>query len=252
MNWTGLEARPAAHSRLALAISLVVLLPGCIHPQPELPSTPTWDNLQEEYPQSFFYRLPASEKVAALTFDDGPSVISDEILDLLDRYEIRATFFWQGNNLENHQAIVRRAIADGHTIGQHSWDHPHVAQIRPRALLTAQILPTVRAFRELFGHQPRYYRPPFGEISVSQLEAISRLGLQTVGWSITSLDWDEERNSATEIADRVLSELHPGAIILMHDYRRQDEDRAILDAIEQIIVSGNKNGYRWVTIEELR
>lgn len=236
---------------IALTAFSAVLLGSCAHTQPETRATQTWEDLQRQHPQSFLYRAPSSEKVAALTFDDGPSGLSSDILDLLARHQVKATFFWQGNNLAEHRAIVRRAIAEGHTIGQHSWDHPHVAQMTPRVLLRNQILPTDRAFLELFGHQPRFYRPPFGEINTSQLDAISRQGLLTVGWSITSLDWDEERNSAREVADKVLSELHPGAIILMHDYQRQDDGRAILEAIKQIIVSGNENGYRWVTLDEL-
>ena len=236
---------------VALISSLTFLLTGCVHAESEPSPAQSWENLQRDYPQSFLYRGASSDKVAALTFDDGPSELSVEILDLLARHEVKATFFWQGNNLAQHQAVVRRAIAEGHTVGQHSWDHPHVARIAPGRLLRTQILPTNRAFVELFGHKPRFYRPPFGETNVEQLDAISRNGLQTVGWSITSLDWDDERNSTKEVADRVLLELHPGAIILLHDYQRPDQGRAILEAIEEIIVSGKKEGFRWVNLTEL-
>lgn len=235
----------------ALATATALLLTGCVHSQSERTVTPTWEDLQREHPQSFLYRIPTDEKIAALTFDDGPSEMSDDILDLLARHGVKATFFWQGNNLADHQEIVRRAIAEGHTVAQHSWDHPHVAQFTPDTLLRTQILPTNRAFQELFGRTPKFYRPPFGEINPEQLDAISRQGLQTVGWSITSLDWDNQRNSANEMADRVLSELHPGAIILMHDYQRPYQGRAILEAIEDILVVGRQRGFRWVSLSEI-
>lgn len=210
---------------------------------------PSWDDWQLQYEGNFLYKLDKQEKLIALTFDDGPSPVSEQVLDLLEEKDVLATFFWQGNNLRGHPSTIARAMADGHAIANHSWDHPHGDQLSPTALLRRQILPTQKVFNQLTGWEPNLYRPPFGAITEEQLSRLSECGLVVVGWSITSLDWDYSQNSADEIEKRVLGALHPGAIILFHDVYHGDSASGLLGALEVIIDEARQQGYQFVPID---
>lgn len=245
------QPRIRVGTRVAILLSLTLLAVGCTHSSLAPVDAGSWSALERAYPGAFLQRVDTDRRVVALTFDDGPSELSGELLDLLAEHQVKATFFWQGNNLARYPELVRRAIDEGHTVGQHSWDHPHVAETAPEILWSEQLGPTNDEFLRVAGHRVYYYRPPFGETNSAQLSLISSHGIRTIVWSITSLDWDERRNSSDQIVERVISQLHPGAIILMHDYPRDDGGQAVLAAVEEIIETGKDQGYGWVSIDEL-
>lgn len=236
--------------RIGPASAILLALNGCTT-TPVYTDQLTWEELQSLSRGDFVYRGSSGRKEASLTFDDGPSRHSELILDVLRRHGVRGTFFWQGKNFSAHQPTVARAIAEGHQIGNHSWNHPNSLGRTPRQLWQQQVEPTGKLFRKLTGQQMQYFRPPFGAITERQVAFLARRGMVTVGWSITSLDWDDSRNDRDEVVAKVLGELHPGAIILLHDYERPDDAPAMLEALETIIQTGRLRGYRWVTVNKL-
>ena len=228
-----------------------LVVASCAHRENAPAGAETWSNLQSQHPSGFIYKAETESAVAALTFDDGPSELSGKLLDLLSERGVKATFFWQGNNLARFPNILRRAIAEGHTVGQHSWDHSHVSNMDPELLWSTQIEATNREFRRVANHEVIYYRPPFGEINANQTRFLTERRIVSVGWSITSLDWDDERNSPDQVANRVLSELHPGAVVLLHDYPRGENEHAFLGAVTRIIDTGEQRGFKWVNLQVL-
>lgn len=207
--------------------------------------------LSISYPQSVFFKGPDNTKVLALTFDDGPSEITLPILDLLDRYHVKATFFWQGKNLIKYPEAVNRAIKAGHEVGNHSWDHPNCYDMSPTDLWSQQLLPTFSVYDSLFNIKPKSYRPPYGAVTENQLAHLVEKDVQTILWSVSTLDWDVKRNSSKELVERFEQGLHPGAIILLHDVDFNNTAPSKLQAIEKMIKKAEKENYSFMTVSDM-
>lgn len=153
----------------------------------------------------------------ALTFDDGPNpLVTPQILDLLDEYDQRATFFVCGMAADRHPELVREAHLRGHSIGGHSWDHPHsgIRGLGDREW-KRQVDDTCQILSALIGSPLRWFRPPRGIIDRTTWERLRRQGLTTVMWSIDG--WDCKLRDPTVIAANVLRDLEPGSVVLLHD-----------------------------------
>ncbi|WP_333834411.1 polysaccharide deacetylase family protein [Rubrimonas sp.] len=186
----------------------------------------------------------------ALTFDDGPDPKTTPVLlDLLARLGVKATFFVVGARVEQHPELVARIAAEGHEIGNHSWDHPSLSGL-PGAEVEDQLIRTREALR---GHCGVLMRPPFGDASLAVNAMARRLGYKIVIWDVVGRDWYDDDSDA--IAQRVLKQAHPGAIVLLHDtlyhyHAEEYGDRApVFAAIERVIQS--LPGWRFVTVSEL-
>ncbi len=150
----------------------------------------------------------------ALTFDDGPSPTeTPAMLDRLDELGLRASFFCTGTNVEAYPELVAEIIGRGHCVGTHGYTHGHHLLHGPR-WAADQVARSVDALGAA-GAVPRWYRPPYGQLSGPSALAARRSGLAVVLWSV----WGREWTSATpeEVAARVISGLAPGAIVLLHD-----------------------------------
>ena len=151
----------------------------------------------------------------ALTFDDGPHpAYTPDVLRVLRRHRVPATFFVIGENAAHHPDLVRDIAADGHLIANHSWSHPQLdllsaARIRRELGATCDLLAT------LLGEPPRWARAPYGAWHRPSLEICAELGMEPLGWSIDTDDW--RRPGTTAIATAVLHNAHPGAVVLAHD-----------------------------------
>jgi len=205
----------------------------------------------KNYPEHVLYQGPEDNRFIALTFDDGPTEITASIFDLLEKHQVKATFFWQGKNLIERPEVVRRAINSGHEFGNHSWDHPNCIDMNPKELWNEQLQPTNSIYDSLFGQDVKLYRPPYGAVSESQLDYIREKDIITVLWSLSTLDWDVERNSANEIFERFQSAVYPGAIVLLHDMDFGNTAAEKLEGLERIIFYGRAEGYSFLTIPEL-
>jgi peptidoglycan-N-acetylglucosamine deacetylase len=171
----------------------------------------------------------------ALTYDDGPDPRSTPaFLTLLERYDVRATFFVLGRHLGD-RALLRDMAAAGHEIGVHGWDHRPVALHGPVALRDG-LVRTRDLVEDATGHPVRWYRPPYG-VTTGSRWAAGRAGLQTVRWSAWGRDW-ERRATAASVTRLVTAQLRPGGCVLLHDSDRTSAPgswRATLGATERLL-----------------
>jgi peptidoglycan-N-acetylglucosamine deacetylase len=181
----------------------------------------------------------------AMTFDDGPSPeTTPRLLDILKQRNIKATFFMIGQNAERNPEIVKRILAEGHEIGNHSWTHPQLSKLSDQRV-TEEITKTQDAIKNACGYTPVILRPPYGAITSRQKEWIEKqFGLSIIMWSVDPFDW--KRPGASVIEQRILAGARPGAIILSHDIHKQTVDAmpATLDALAQ-------KGFKFVTVSQL-
>jgi len=213
----------------------------------------TDSNLREEIPQQFQgkiirkVRLKNPEKVIALTFDDGP--VGDttlQILDILEQYQVKATFFWVGANLQQYPYVGRTIIRQGHAIGNHSWSHSSEEMSDEVAAL--EIEDTSRLIVDLTGMQTRLFRPPLGYLENGLVTYAQKQNYAIILWSIDSGDGVGYAGVKT-IANNVVNNAHSGGIVLLHDapwYRQKT-----VEALPQIIEGLRSQGYHFVTLPEL-
>jgi peptidoglycan/xylan/chitin deacetylase (PgdA/CDA1 family) len=183
----------------------------------------------------------------ALTFDDGPSVpYTGQVLDVLKREHVHATFFLCGENAVQHPELVRRILAEGHEIGNHTWSHPWL-YLMPRERIADEIDRTQDALEKITGRRPRLFRPPFGVRWFTLWPLLRERGLTMVMWSARGYDG---RYDADGMARVTLQQLTPGGIILLHDgfeTRAASEiDRAAtVAALPKIIAGARRAGFRF-------
>ena len=181
----------------------------------------------------------------AMTFDDGPSPeTTPRLLDILKQRNIKATFFMIGQNAERNPAIVKRILAEGHEIGNHSWTHPQLSKLSDDRV-TEEINKTQNAIKDSSGYTPVLMRPPYGAITARQKDWIEKqFGLNVIIWSVDPFDW--KRPGASVIEERILAGARPGAIVLSHDIHKQTVDAmpATLDALAA-------KGFKFVTVSQL-
>ncbi|MFI5351276.1 MAG: polysaccharide deacetylase family protein [Elusimicrobiota bacterium] len=194
--------------------------------------------------------LPGGPRQVALTFDDGPSVpFTGQVLDILRKNHIHATFFLCGANAERYPELVRRIKAEGHEIGNHTYSHPYL-YLMEREKIAEEIDRTQDVLEKISGRRPRLFRPPFGVRWFSLWPLLRERGLTMVLWSIRGYDGDL---GASAIAQKTLSQLQPGGIILLHDgfetrLPGQVDRSATVRALPAIISGIRRAGYKFVPI----
>ncbi len=201
------------------------------------------------YQGSYFIEGLNHEKFIALSFDDGPSQYTTEILDVLEQAEVPASFFWQGKSLAVYQAVIERAIAAGHTVANHSWNHANGMSYNGDELWQQQVSPTNDEFQQLFKLTPRFYRPPYGEITDKQIEYLAAKGMKVLLWSVDSRDWNPALNSVDNIESALINNQHEEVITLMHDAGGNRQNT--VDSLPAIIEHYKGQGYRFVNLETL-
>lgn len=177
----------------------------------------------------------------ALTFDDGPhQTCTPALLDGLKQRGVKATFFLMGENISGKEALVQRMQEEGHLIGNHSYRHIQMTKEGADQACT-EIEQTEKIIQSITGKRPEYLRPPYGAWN-EQLEC--RVNLTTVLWNVDSLDW--KLQNTERIVRRVEKDVKNGDIILMHDIFPTSVEAAL-----QIVDDLQKQGYEFVTVEEL-
>ncbi len=186
------------------------------------------------------------EKLVALTFDAAwGAEDTDQIIAVLDKYNVKATFFIVGDWVRKYPDAVRKFAAKGHDIANHSDRHPHVTQMSKEAL-KKDIMAAHAAIKEVTGKETNLYRPPYGEYNNTVIEAARECNYHTIQWDVDSLDWKEYGLEA--LINRVVNHknLRPGSIILLHNGSKYTAQA--LDAIIRGILD---KGYKIVPISEL-
>ncbi|MFD5324739.1 polysaccharide deacetylase family protein [Streptomyces sp. NPDC127092] len=183
----------------------------------------------------------------ALTFDDGPDpVYTRQVLEILDRYGARATFFCVGHHVAALPDEVRRIAAAGHELGNHSWSHPFLFDLTPDEL-GEQIDRTAEALDGLTGVAPAWFRPPYGALSPEVLAALEKHPVALTMWDVDARDWS--RPGAERIAATVLEGAGPGSVVLMHE-GAGDRGQTV-QALPSIVEGLLERGLELVTVSEL-
>lgn len=231
--------------RIALFVSLMLL--GCSG----------FLLLMGVLPQNSFYghtivKAETDRKIVALTFDDGPyGPYTQELLQVLENKNVKATFFMVGDNAFNNQQLVRLVNAKGHEIALHAGKHRDFLKLGPEAL-AADIESGKATLEWLTGEKVKYIRPPHGFRDWNVMQQIRLAGLQAVNWSVIPRDWTNP--GADVIADRVCGNIFPGAIVLLHDgdspARKASREQTV-KATAMIIDRLRQDGYEFVTVSQL-
>lgn len=207
--------------------------------------------LQQRYPDVLVLSGDGTENNVALTFDDGPDPrFTPQILDLLAEYDVKATFFVMGARANEYPELVRRIKDEGHAIGNHTYWHPNLVEEGSLSTMVNEIQRTEDTLAQIMGTRTTLFRAPYGFLNNELVEGIRDLNYSIVGWSVDSLDWQE--SAPDVIAYNVLSQIHPGAIILMHDGATWEGDRTnTIKSLRQIIPTLKEQGMDFVTVPEL-
>ena len=195
------------------------------------------------------YLGDTKEKVLYLTFDAGyENGCTAKILDVLQKHEVSAAFFLVGNYLEKNGDLVRRMVAEGHIVGNHTMHHPDMSKISDKAAFSKELSDLEALFKEITGETiPKYYRPPQGSYSEDNLRMAKELGYKTVFWSLAYVDWNNDKQPTAEYAfSKLLPRTHNGAVVLLHSTSQTNAE--ILD---QLLARWKEMGYRFGTLEEL-
>ena len=194
-----------------------------------------------------FSGTTACGKKIALTFDDGPHPYKTmQILDLLDKFGVKATFFIIGENAEYYPEIVAEEAVRGHELANHSFTHPRLSRLTD-AEISAEIERADAAIKKASGVTPRLFRPPEGAYSENVVKTAAQLGKTTIIWTVDTLDWAKTARDA--IVENVKASVTSGSIILFHDYTHKDAHT--LEALEVIVPYLQGEGYEFVTVSEL-
>ena len=194
-----------------------------------------------------YYHGRRNQKTVALTFDDGPHPrYTEEILAVLAAYDVHATFFFIGMNVESHPEIARRVCLAGHEIGNHTYSHPVMKQTDP-ATVEAEINRTDALLRDIGCEAVELFRPPQGLFDEELPALLRRISKKAILWNIDTRDW--EHPSSGDILTNIESNLRGGDIILFHDF--VSGESSTVPAIKKLIPALLERGYRFVTVSEL-
>ena len=184
-----------------------------------------------------------------LTFDAGyENGCTEKILDVLEKHQVKAAFFLVGNYIEKNEDLVRRMVADGHIVGNHTMHHKDMQKLSSKEEFSREL----RDLEELFYQvtktpMPKYYRPPQGTYSQENLKLAKELGYRTVFWSLAYVDWNNDSQPTREQAfSKLLPRIHSGAIVLLHSTSQTHGE--ILD---ELLTKWEEMGYRFGSLEEL-
>jgi peptidoglycan/xylan/chitin deacetylase (PgdA/CDA1 family) len=198
--------------------------------------------------------VETTTQIAALTFDDGPDpVCTPKLLDLLAKYDARATFFMVGTSARKYPDLVKRVAEAGHAVGNHTWNHPSLPSVSGRERRRQ-----IRACRDAAGgFQQRLFRPPYGHLNLSARLDILRLNYKVITWNLVVDDWLD--NDAVRMGERLIEGISPGGIVCLHDSVNRDRQvdgvpqpdrQQMLEAVE-ILLERLSGDFRFVTVPEL-
>lgn len=185
-----------------------------------------------------------SEKKISITFDDGPDAkITPRVLELLDQYKVKATFFCIGNHIESNKDLIKLIDQKGHLIGNHTYSHERWFDLHPSHKMKSDIEKTNGLIFESINKKTKLFRPPYGVTNPSLKKAIKDFNFHTIGWSIRSFDTIK---STEETLNRIKKRLSPGDIILFHDNREH-----IVDILTLFLEYVKNENYSIVPLDEL-
>lgn len=213
-------------------------------------SKPTGNVSQEELKKyDAYYVGEDTEKVIYLTFDAGfENGNTEPILDALKKHNVKATFFVVGHYLESAPELVKRMVDEGHTVANHTYNHPDMSKISDKASFQKEVDDVAALFKEITGQEmTKFYRPPQGKYSESNLGMAKEMGYETFFWSLAYVDWyQDDQPTKEEAFEKLLGRIHPGAIVLLHS--TSQTNGAIMD---ELLTKWEEMGYTFKPLSEL-
>ena len=198
-----------------------------------------------------YWRGDGTKKTVALTFDDGPGPHTPEILDILARHGVKATFFVIGGNLKKYPDAAARMRGEGHELGNHTQSHPRVFRMLFQRI-REDIEDCQGEIERAAGYRPRFFRQPVGLNNPSVMKVIDGMGMVMVGWQVRAYDGVKARKKG--ITARILKGVRPGGIILLHDgcdgHAACDRTPTV-EALREIIPALKERGYGFKTVSEI-
>lgn len=196
-----------------------------------------------------YYVGKPDKKVLYITFDAGyENGNTPAILDALKKHNVKAAFFVVGNYIQTSPDLVRRMVEEGHTVGNHTFHHPDMSKISEKPAFQEELQSLEKLFKETTGRElSRFYRPPQGKFSESNLKQAKELGYTTVFWSLAYVDWYADKQPTRDEAfAKLLPRVHPGAVVLLHSTSKTNAE--ILD---ELLTRWEAEGYVFGTLEQL-
>jgi peptidoglycan/xylan/chitin deacetylase (PgdA/CDA1 family) len=196
------------------------------------------------------YRGDPDKPEIALTFDDGPSMSTPALLEVLAEHDVKATFFMCGRNVRRFPAITREVLAQGHDLGNHTESHNYLHFHSPEHVYR-EIAMAQQSIRTVTGVRPRFFRPPYGVRWFGLRGAQEKLGLTGVMWTVIGRDW---KWSGPRVARLMLSRVQNGSILCLHDGRGtlpSPDIRPTIEAVEMLVPRLIDRGYKFVTLTEM-
>ena len=190
-----------------------------------------------------------NEKVLYLTFDAGyENGCTAKILDTLKEKQVPAAFFLVGNYIRQSPDLVRRMVAERHTVGNHTMHHYDMSRLSDKAAFSKELTDLEALYKETVGQElPKYYRPPQGIYSEENLKMAQELGYKTLFWSLAYVDWNNDAQPTKEAAfAKLLPRTHNGAVVLLHSTSKTNAE-----ILGELIDKWKAMGYRFGTLEEL-
>lgn len=205
-------------------------------------------SIQELAAYDAFYAKDTEEKILYLTFDAGyENGNTEPILEALKKHNAKATFFVVGTYVKENPDLIKNMVADGHTVGNHTYHHRDMSQISTKESFSEELLSVETIYKEITGKEmTKYYRPPQGVYNTTNLEMAKELGYKTFFWSLAYVDWYQDNQPTHEEAfSKLLTRIHPGAIVLLHSTSSTNAE--ILD---ELLSKWEEMGYSFHSLEE--
>lgn len=196
-----------------------------------------------------YYIGDTGKKVIYLTFDAGyENGYTAQILDALKKHNVQATFFLVGNYIESSPDLVKRMVEEGHNVGNHTYNHPNMSSISTKDSFCKELESLEKLFEETTGQKMcKFYRPPQGKYSTSNLQMAKDMGYKTFFWSLAYVDWYKDKQPTKEEAfKKLLGRIHPGAIVLLHSTSKTNAE-----VLDELIGKWKEMGYTFGNLKDL-
>lgn len=208
-------------------------------------------NATPEYLKEFnsYFIAPEGNKKIYITFDAGYEAgYTPKILGVLEKHNVKATFFVVGTLMKSNPELIKQIDDEGHIVANHSMHHPNMSKMSTMEDFKKEIEPVEELYKEITGKDmKKFYRPPQGIFSETNLKMANELGYKTIFWSLAYVDWYKDKQPSKEEAlNKIMSRIHDGAIILLHSTSKTNSE--ILD---ELLTKLEKQGYTFGTLEEL-
>lgn len=200
--------------------------------------------IKSQYHVKALCGIKTTRRQVSITFDDGPTPATEQVLDLLHKYNMKGTFFCIGKQIEKYPQILARTVSEGHTIGNHTYSHSSKLSLFSNKQVVQEIMRTNELIANATGLEAKLFRPPFGVTAPNIAKALRATAHTVIGWNIRSLDAVTEDEQ--KIFKRIKSRVRPGSIILLHDTSLKS-----VNVLEQLLVLLQENNYEAITVDRL-